>query len=310
MNYRALGSTGIYLSEIGYGASALFGKDVLGKQGMTDNEAYELITTAIQHGVSFFDTGINYGYAEERLGKCIRKAIGNGVCNRSDVIIETKCGETVNPDGSYGEMNYSPEWIKQSLEISLKRLGMDSIDMFAMHGGTIKACTDKLIFTFQDMKAQGLIKSYGINTFNTELLEWIAKERCFDYVMLDYNILKQEREPLIQRLYESGVGVIAGAALGQSVYARRRKIQRNNLWYFVRSLVKGKELKRKGKMFDFLNDYSNYTANQIALRYLLDNHFLTSAVFNTTSIEHLLENLGAIDITLPNDIVDKIRECG
>lgn len=79
MNKRILGNTGIELSEVGYGAAALFGKDVLGKQGITEDTAYDLISTAIKHGVTFFDTGINYGYAEERLGRCISAAIGGGL---------------------------------------------------------------------------------------------------------------------------------------------------------------------------------------------------------------------------------------
>lgn len=81
MKRRLLGKTGIELSEIGYGAAALFGKDVLGKQGITEDKAYDLITTAIKSGVSFFDTGINYGYAEERLGRCLSAAIGGVLHN-------------------------------------------------------------------------------------------------------------------------------------------------------------------------------------------------------------------------------------
>lgn len=76
MKKRILGNTGIQISEVGYGVAALFGKDVLGKQGITEETAYELISTAIKQGVTFFDTGINYGYAEERLGRCISATIG------------------------------------------------------------------------------------------------------------------------------------------------------------------------------------------------------------------------------------------
>ena len=75
MNYRLLGNTGIELSELGYGATALFGKNVLGKQGITEDQAQSLITTAISSGINFFDTGFNYGYAEERLGRCLQNAM-------------------------------------------------------------------------------------------------------------------------------------------------------------------------------------------------------------------------------------------
>lgn len=102
MNKRLLGTTGVELSEVGFGAAALFGKDVFGKQGISEEQAYNLISTAIKKGVTFFDTGINYGYAEERLGRCVSQAIGEHITRREDLVIETKCGETINSDGSYG----------------------------------------------------------------------------------------------------------------------------------------------------------------------------------------------------------------
>lgn len=64
---RRLGKTDIELPEIGYGADDLFGDHVFGKKGITEDVAYEVITTAIQHGMTFFDTGVNYGYAEKGL---------------------------------------------------------------------------------------------------------------------------------------------------------------------------------------------------------------------------------------------------
>ena len=112
MNKRALGTTGIEISEVGYGAAALFGKDVLGKQGITEEQAYNIISTAIEHGINFFDTGFNYGYSEERLGRCISRAIGEGIARREDLVIETKYGETIKEDGSYGPKDFSAEWVK------------------------------------------------------------------------------------------------------------------------------------------------------------------------------------------------------
>ena len=254
MKKRKLGKTEVELSEIGYGAAALFGKDVLGKQGITEEQAYYLILTAIEAGVNFFDTGINYGYSEERLGRCISQAIGGGITQRENLVIETKCGETINADGTYGSSDWSPDWIKRSLEISLKRLQLDYIDLFAMHGGSISDCSDELLNTFRDMKNQGLIRAYGINTFNMEVLEWVAKERCFDYVMLDYNVLKQEREPIIAQLHESGIGVIAGMALGQSLFSKNvyRIRNRNDFWYLLRAVAHFRSNMKKVKILDFL----------------------------------------------------------
>ena len=156
------------------------------------------------------------------------------------------------------------------------------------------------------MKIQRIIKSYGANTFDTDFLKWICKEKCFDYVMLDYNIMKQEREILIRALYDNEIGVLAGAALGQSLFSKRKIRNRNDLWYFLRSVVNFKAMRKKGKSFEFLNHYSGYTANQLALRYVLDNQYISSAVFNTTNVDHLTENLRATEITLPDNIRKRI----
>lgn len=310
MKTRCLGNTGISISEVGYGAAALFGKDVLGKQGISENKAYELINTAISQGVTFFDTGINYGYAEERLGRCLSKAINDKIIERSKLVIETKCGETVNDDGTYGPMDFSPDWIKRSLEISLQRLQLDYIDLFAIHGECKKSEVYQLVKAFQDMKSQGLIKAYGVNTFDTDFISWVAEEKCFDYVMLDYNILRQDREDLIAKLADTGIGVLAGSALGESLYSKKiyKVRNRNDFWYLARALVRFRNLMSKSKDFKFLTEQKDYTANQLALRYVLDNENISSAVFSTTSVEHLVENLNAVSITMPNSIKEEIKK--
>lgn len=310
MKKNALGNTGIELSEAGYGAAALFGKDVLGKQGISEEKAYELIAVAVEKGVTFFDTGINYGYSEQRLGRCVKKLIDDRKARREDIVIETKCGETINPDGSYGPIDWSPDWIRKSLEISLERLGLDYIDLFAMHGGNIEDCSDRLLHTFEDMKSQGLIRAYGINTFATDVIDWVCREQCFDYVMLDYNIIRQDREPLIEKLHSRGIGVIAGMALGQSLFSKKvyKVRNRNDFWYLLRAMVRFRDNLKKSKDFQFLTEQDGFTGNQLALRYVLDNPGVSSAVFSTINVDHLLDNLKATEIEMPESIRKKIRD--
>ena len=310
MNKRILGKTGIEVSELGYGCAALFGKSILGKQGLTEERAFEIVSTALENGIFFFDTGFNYGYAEERLGRCLRSLINNGEIKREEVIIETKCGETINSDGSYGSYDWSSDWIKESVEISLKRLNLDYIDLLAMHGGTPEDCSDELLKTFEDLKAQGIIRAYGVNTFNDSFLNWIHKEQCFDYVMLDYSVINQRREEIINKLCETGIGVIAGMALGQSLFKKRPIKNRNDLWYYIRAITHFRENMKKSKQFEFLTEYPEYTGNQLALRYVLDNESIASAVFSTISLDHLIEDIEATNIVMPQDIRIQIKERG
>lgn len=310
MNKRILGNTGIELSEVGYGAAALFGKDVLGKQGIDEGQAFDIISTAIKSGVNFFDTGINYGYAEERLGRCISEIIRNGDVRREDLVIETKWGETINDDGTYGPRDLSPDWIKKSIEINLKRLGVEYIDLYALHGECELKYVDQMVKVLDEFKSQGLIRAYGVNTFNDEFINWMAESKAYDYVMLDYNIMRQDREPVIEKLKEQGIGVIAGSALGESLYSKKifRVRNRNDLWYMARAVVRFKELMKKSKNFKFLTKQKDYTANQLALRYVLDNDNISTACFSTINLNHLTENLKACEIVMPDSIRKEIKK--
>lgn len=232
-----------------------------------------------------------------------------GGYHREDFVIETKFGEVVNENGDLtGQMSFNAEWVKRSLDVSLKRLNLDYIDLFATHGGEPEQFSDDMFYCLEDLKSQGLIRAYGSNTFDTDVIEWISKEKAFDYVMLDYNIMRQDREDLIEELYENGVGVIGGAALAENLYSKRvyRIRSLNDIWYLLRAIVRFNKQVKEGRKFRFINKYSKMTGNQIALRYVLDNQYVTSSVFNTTNPEHLYENVKSTDIKLPNKIKEKI----
>lgn len=312
MNKRKLGKTGISLSELGFGCSGLWGKDILGKPAITDEQAFMVFKEAFDSGISFFDTGFNYGYAEKRLGLCIKELEKAGI-KRSDIIIETKCGETLKEDGSYGPSDYSPEWIKRSIDISLQRLQLDYIDMLAIHGGSIGSYSSQLMTLLDDYKSQGIIRAYGVSGgVRTETIEWICKENNFDFVMLTYNIMTQDREDLIQRLHDIGIGVIAGGAMAQNLYSNNiYKISGlKDVWYLLRAVKKFHKELIIGKKFRFINNNVTATGNQIALRYVLNNPNITSALFQTTSLEHLQENIKATQIQLSNDLMNQIKNEG
>lgn len=310
MNKRPLGKTGIELSELGFGCSGLWGKNVLGKPAITEERAFDVVKAAVDSDITFFDTGINYGFAEERLGRCLSKLIKNSY-DRSEFVIETKFGEVVGNNGELtGESSFQPDWIKRSLEISLKRLQTDYIDLFAAHGGRPEQFSDETFKCLENLKNQGLIRAFGINTFDTDVIKWVSKEKRFDYVMLDYNIMRQDRESLIKKLYDSEIGVIGGAALAEGLYSKRKMKNLNDIWYLLRAKLRFKEQSRNGRNYRFINEVHGMTGNQIALRYVLDNPYVSASVFNTTSPEHLRENTKSVYMEIPKDIRERIKTVG
>ena len=114
---------------------------------------------------------------------------------------------------------------------------------------------------------------------------------------------------MIEKLVNSGTAVIAGSAMGESLYSKPilKISNRNDLWYLARALVRFKNLLYKSNDFRFLKDYTDYTANQLALRYVLDNKNISSAVFGTININHLIENVMAVNMEMPDEIKQRIK---
>lgn len=304
MERRRLGNTDIYLTELGYGCASLWGKP-----GFTsDREAVGLFRKAYEAGIRFFDTGFSYGTAEERLGQCIREA---GAAARGGMVVSTKCGTRVSDSGRYCH-DWSAEWMKRSLDTSLKRLGTDYVDMLQLHGPGVHDISDDVMGWMHGLKSDGTVRAIGINTFDTEVLEHVCSGRLFDFVMLDYSILRQDREPLIDRLAGNGIGVIAGAPLAQSLYSNRvyRMRGKRDVWYLLRALKNFRGHMRYGRRFRFINELDGFSGSQLALRYVLDNPLVSSAVFGSVSIEHIAENIQATEIKMPEAVRERILAAG
>lgn len=304
MNKRSLGNTGIQLSELGYGCASLWGKP----RFTSTEEAEKLFLTAFDYGIRFYDTGYSYNESEKRLGECIKKLSSS---QRQDLIISTKCGTRISKQGKYYH-DWSVDWMHHSVEISMKRLHIDHIDMLQVHGPTIDEISDEMLDWLHGLKEKGFVRAIGINTFDTDVLEWVCVNKAFDFIMLDYNILRQDREPLIKELYNNKIGVIAGAPLAQSLYSNCvYKIKNlNDIWYLLRAMINFRGHMIEGRKYTFVNKVDGMTGNQVALRYVLDNKRITSAVFGTVNPEHLIENIGSVDKVLPEDVRKKIRRNG
>ena len=197
----------------------------------------------------------------------------------------------------------------------MKRLHVNYIDMLQVHGPVISEISDEMLGWLRKLKEEGIARAIGINTFDTDVLEWIRDGedgRTFDFVMLDYNILRQDREKLIRDLYENRIGVIAGAPLAQSLYSNRvyRIRGLNDIWYLLRAMKNFRGHMIEGRRYRFVNKVEGLTGNQVALRYVLDNKYITSSVFGSVNPEHLVENIKSTELVLPDDVKKRIKTCG
>lgn len=297
MRYRPLGRTGLNVSEIGFGCASWWGQ-----AAFAEREALALVEAAIAGGVTFFDTGAAYsgGNAEPRLGRALK---GLDV---SRLVIATKAG-TRFEDGRI-RRDMRPAAIRDSLMRSLERLGVSRVGLLQLHGPSIAELDPVMIEVLTDLKAQGLTRAVGVNSFDPAVIDHAIGLAGVDVVMVDYNVLRPERGSLIARAAEAGKGVLAGMPLamghtgGQVLKLRRMR----DIWYALRALKNHRREIRDGARFGFLHGRTDISGAQAALAWVLRNSAVSCAVVGTTRMAHLRANLSASGMSLPVDLADAI----
>lgn len=299
MHYRPLGRTGLTVSELGFGCASWWGKP-----RFDEGTALGLVHEAIDLGVTLFDTGASYsaGEAEPRLGRALK---GRDVSN---LVIATKAG-TYHAGGGRIARDMTPGAIVASAERSLRNLGLETLGLLQLHGPSAAELDDEMQAALESLKARGVARAIGLNSFDPEVIDHAIGLPVIDAVMVDYNVLRPEREPLIARAAAAGKGVLAGMPLAMGhtrpLLARLRGAQ--DLWYAARALAKHRDELRRGRRFDFLHRLPEWSGSQAALAYVLANPDVSAAVFGATRPSHLHENLQASGRELPAEVMARIR---
>jgi 1-deoxyxylulose-5-phosphate synthase len=298
MQYRPLGRTGLTVSELGFGCASWWGKPVFGER-----LALGLVHEAIDLGVTLFDTGASYsaGEAEPRLGRALQGRDTTGL------VIATKAG-TYHAGGGRIARDMSPAAIIASAERSLRNLGLEALDLLQLHGPSASEL-DGLLETLAGLKARGLIRAAGLNSFDPAVIDHALGLDAIDVVMVDYNVLRPERAALVARAAAAGKGVLAGMplAMGHTRPLLSRLHGPQDLWYAARALAKHRGELSRGARFRFLHRLPDMTGPQAALAYVLADPHVSAAVFGATRPEHLRENLRASGLALPEALAARIR---
>lgn len=298
MRQRPLGRTGLMVSELGFGCASWWGKPAF-----DEATALGLVHEAIDRGVTLFDTGASYsaGAAEPRLGRAL-----NGR-DASRLVIATKAG-TYHAGGARIARDFTPAAIVASAERSVRNLGLDHLGLLQLHGPSIPEL-DALAETLAALKSRGLTRAVGLNSFDPAVIDHAIGLPVIDVVMIDYNVLRPERAPLIARAAAAGKGVLAGMplAMGHTRPLLSRLRGRRDLWYAARALKNHRQDLIRGAGFGFLHRLPDVTGSQAALAYVLAHPGVSAAVFGATRPEHLRENLAASGRTLPDGVMARIH---
>ncbi|MGC7686710.1 aldo/keto reductase [Staphylococcus epidermidis] len=266
--------SGIEISELGLGCMSL---------GTDYKKAQPIIESAIDNGITYFDTADIYdqGVNEEIVGKALKKHQ-----NRDDIVIGTKVGNRLTDDG---HMTWDPskKHIKESVKGSLKRLGLNHLDLYQLHGGTIDDPLDETISAFDELKQEGYIRAYGISSIRPNVIDYYLKNSQIETLMSQFNLIDNRPESLINDVHDKQVKILArgpvfkGLLTSKSVDVIDEKFKNGVLDYtqdeLGSTIASIKELE------------SNLTA--LSFKYLTSHDAMGSIIVGASSVEQLEENV-------------------
>lgn len=265
---------GIEISELGLGCMSL---------GTDYKKAQPIIESAIDNGITYFDTADIYdqGVNEEIVGKALKK-----YQNRDDIVIGTKVGNRLTDDG---DMTWDPskKHIKESVKGSLKRLELNHLDLYQLHGGTIDDPLDETISAFDELKREGYIRAYGISSIRPNVIDYYLKNSQIETLMSQFNLIDNRPESLINDVHDKQVKILArgpvfkGLLTSKSVDVIDEKFKNGVLDYtqdeLGSTIASIKELE------------SNLTA--LSFKYLTSHDAMGSIIVGASSVEQLEENV-------------------
>jgi aryl-alcohol dehydrogenase-like predicted oxidoreductase len=305
VKYRILGSTGLKVSEIGYGTWGL-GGDSYGH--VDDNESKKALRFAFENGVNFYDTSDLYGngHSEEILGDTFKNV-------RDKVIIATK-GGTLPHHGFEMPQDFSPQYLRKALERSLKRLKTDYIDLYQLHSPKIEDIEDEnAIQTLKIFQKEGKIRFFGISVRSPQ--DGLVMIEKFGIKVIQVNFNMIDHRSIEIGLFEAAgkldVGVIARTpfCFGYLTGTLTGSEQFNGLDH--RANWPKEQLYRWADApasFGFLTENNERTFAQSALGFCLSDEAVSTVIPGMMRSEEVRENIKASKLTpLTFDELEHIR---
>jgi aryl-alcohol dehydrogenase-like predicted oxidoreductase len=306
MKKRTLGKSGLDVSALGFGCMGLsygYGPAIEKQQGI------EVIRTAVERGMTFFDTAESYGpfTNEELVGEAL-------VPYRERVVIATKFGFDIAPDGQRtGGLNSRPEHIKQVAEASLKRLKTDVIDLFYQHRVDPDVAIEDVAGTVKDLIQAGKVKYFGLSEAGANTIRRAHAVQPVTAVQSEYSIWTRDPEPeVLPTCEELGIGFVPWSPLGQGFLTGKidasTKFESTD---FRAVFPRFTEEARKANLavVDLLEKIArrkNATPAQIALAWLLAQKPWVVPIPGTTKIHRLEENIGSASVELTSEDLKEI----
>ena len=305
MKKRELGKSGLEVSEIGLGCMGMsFGYGVIADKVQSIN----LIRKAVELGVTFFDTAEVYGpyINEELVGEALEPFKGQ-------VAIATKFGFNFQ-DGINTGLNSRPENIKKVAEESLKRLRIESIDLFYQHRVDPNVPIEDVAGAVKDLIQEGKVKHFGLSEAGVQVIRRAHAVCPVTALQSEYSLWWREPEDeIMPTLEELGIGFVPFSPLGKGFLTGKMNENTTFDSKDFRSTVprlSPENLKANLVFVNLIKEVAqrkNVTPAQLAISWILAQKPWIVPIPGTTKIERLIENLGAISFELSANELQEIE---
>jgi aryl-alcohol dehydrogenase-like predicted oxidoreductase len=315
VQYRTLGGTGIEVSVL------CLGTMMFGEWGNRDEkECHRMVDAALDAGVNIVDTADVYAHGESE------EILGRALAGRRDSVILATKGHNQMP-GDPRDRNRSGNsrtWLTRAVEDSLRRLGTDYLDLYQVHRPDPRTDIDETLGVLSDLVRQGKIRAIGTSSFPAEQLveaQWVARERGrerFTTEQLSYSILSRHGEHAVLPVAEQHrLGVLVWSPLnggwltgkyraGQAVQGDSRAVRQGGEHFdYSQDDIRTRKLAAVEQLITIADD-AGLSLIHLALGFVLAHRAVTTALMGPRTEQQLADQLGAGDVVLAPEILDRI----
>jgi aryl-alcohol dehydrogenase-like predicted oxidoreductase len=306
MQLRSLGRSGLRVSALGLGCMGM--SEFYGSAD--EAESIAVIHRAIELGITFFDTADVYGsgHNEELLGRALRP-------HRDEVILATKFGSVRDASGAFVGVNGRPEYVRAACEASLRRLGVETIDLYYQHRVDPHTPIEDTVGAMAELVRQGKVRYLGLSEAGSQTIRRAHAVYPIAALQTEYSLWTRDpEEEILPTVRELGIGFVAYSPLGRGFLTGRFKTIQDlppDDWRRTNPRFQGENFQKNLKLAEEVKAIAqekHCTPSQVALAWLLAQGDDIVPIPGTKRVAYLEENVKAVEITLSQQDLDRIAQ--